>query len=224
MDKIKIYVVDDHSIVRQGIISMLSENSDYETLGEAANGHEFLRYLKDHKPHPHIVLMDINMPVMDGIKCTYELSRYYPEIRVIALTMVKQNSHIKKMLQAGAMGYILKSGDKLELFKAIETVFKGESFFSQAVSNEVMINMSRFKKKSSEVIDLSKREKEVLELIANDFGNKEIADKLSISIRTVESHKQNLISKTKTKSIAGLVIYAIKNNLIQMDDDPNIPE
>lgn len=224
MGKIKLYVVDDHKIVRQGIISMISENPDYVVLGEANNGHEFLETIKNAPELPDIVLMDITMPVMDGISCTMELSRNFPAIKVITLTMVKQNAHIKKMLQAGAVGYILKSGDKMELFRAIDSVYAGTSYFSPSVSNEVMMNMMRIKKKPTGLVTLSSREKEVLELIARDYGNKEIADKLSISIRTVESHKQNLIAKTNTKSVAGLIVYAVRNNLINLDQDPNITE
>lgn len=216
---INVFVIDDHQVVREGIISLIKENGRFVVLGEAANGKDTLSQIANMDPPPDVLLMDINMPVMDGIECTQEVFKQYGErIKVLALTMVKQSLHIRKMLQAGARGYILKNCDKLELFNAIEALFQGETYFSREVSQEVLQEMTKLKiaNKASSVISLSKREQEVLELIVKGLSNKEIAEKLHISIRTVESHKQNLISKTSTTNIAGLVVYAIKHHLVDI--------
>lgn len=217
-DLIKIFIVDDHNIVREGFKSIIQEYSDrFSFIGEASNGQEVLSTLEQFSDKPDIILMDVNMPEMNGIECTAQLRKLYPDIKVLALTMVKQSGHIKNMLQAGAVGYVLKDCDKEELTKAIEIVQNGGTYFSPAVSHEVMIAMTRIKKEvSKEAQKLTKRELEILGLIVKDMSNHEIADKLNISPRTVDTHKQNLLGKTHTNSVAGLVVFAIKNNLIDL--------
>lgn len=213
-------VVDDHQIVRSGIIALIQENEQLEVCGEANHGKEALEVIQRMSRRPDVVLMDINMPVMDGIHCTEALFRTYQgATKVLALTMVKQSMYIRKMLQAGASGYILKNCDKLELYRAIYAVNAGGTHFSQAVSMEIMNEMTRLRRDESlpEHAMLSKRELEVLRLIVKDMSNKEIADKLHISVRTVESHKQNMMSKTGTNNVAGLVVFAIKNNLAEIN-------
>ncbi|MTI21563.1 response regulator transcription factor [Fulvivirga sp. RKSG066] len=215
---ISIFIVDDHNIVREGFKSIILEYSpQFLFIGEASNGKEVLSMLSNMSLIPDIILMDINMPELNGIECTKTLSKEYPQIKVLALTMVKQSGHIKNMLQAGAMGYILKDCDKEELTKAIDIVYKGGSYFSPAVSHEVMMAMTRIKsEQSEEAKGLTKRELEILDLIVKDLSNHEIAERLHISPRTVDTHKQNLLGKTHTNSVAGLVVFAIKNNLIEL--------
>jgi DNA-binding NarL/FixJ family response regulator len=215
---IKLFIVDDHQLVREGIISLVKEIEEYfEFIGEAENGKDALLKLDNLEELPDIILMDINMPKMNGIECTAKLSSEYPDIKVIALSMIKQSAHIRKMLKAGAVGYILKDCDKEELKEALLAVDKGKAYFSPAVSQEVMHQFTRINKEpiDREVL-LSPREKEVLDLIVKDLSNQEIADQLHISIRTVETHKQNLLRKTGTNSVAGLVVFAIRNNLVEL--------
>jgi DNA-binding NarL/FixJ family response regulator len=215
MKKTRIFIVDDHPVVREGFVALLQEADRYWVSGQAGNGKEALERIDAMEFKPHVVLMDINMPVMDGMICTGQLLTHYPEIKVIALTMIKQSAHIRQMLESGAVGYILKSGSKQELYDAIDAVMDGRTFFSPAVGNEVMQQMTRLKQSGdSSLPRLSAREREVLELILNDFSNQQIADRLGISVRTVETHKQNLIQKTGTNSIAGLVVFAIKHDLV----------
>ena len=215
--RIPVFVVEDHQVVREGIISLIRESGEFQIVGEAANGKIALAKIEASVLRPEVVLMDINMPVMDGIACTRELfARYQGNIHILALTMVKQGLHIRGMLEAGASGYILKNCDKLELFEAIKKVQQGNPYFSQEVSQEVMNEMTKSTHQVSRKGGLSKRELEVLQLIVHDLSNQEIADKLYISIRTVETHKQNLISKTGTNNVAGLVVYAIKHQLVNI--------
>ncbi|MDX2250086.1 MAG: response regulator transcription factor [Bacteroidia bacterium] len=219
-DKIIVFITDDHQVVREGMISLLEENDLFTVLGEGKNGKDTLTKIAELEIKPDVILMDINMPVMDGIDCTAEIiSKYNGQIRVVALTMVNQVLHIRKMMQAGAAGYILKNCDKSELYKAIQTVYRGESYFSAEVGQIVMNEMVKINKpaNSYDQTSLTKREVEVLQMIAKDLSNQEIADKLHISIRTVESHKQNLLTKTGANSVAGLVIYGIRQKLIDPD-------
>ncbi|MBZ9728662.1 response regulator transcription factor [Salegentibacter sp. JZCK2] len=215
---VRILIVDDHQLVREGLISIVSTfQSSLELVGAAGNGVETLNLIQNMDPKPEVVLMDINMPHMNGMDCTREIKKFFPEVRVIALTMHNQSLHIKQMLKEGAHGYVLKDCDKEELKEAILEVAKGNTFFSRGVTNKVMMEFSQLKREMNnlDVSSVSPREKEVLNHILQDKSNKEIADELYISIRTVETHKQNLISKTGAKSIAGLVVFAIKNNLLE---------
>lgn len=207
-------------MVRDGFIAILNEYSDeFSFLGEASNGITLLHELKSIDTLPNIVLMDINLPKMNGIEATSHLSKEFPSIKVVALTMMKQTSYIKRMLKAGAFGYLLKDCDKKEFITALRKVYSGESYFSQSVSQEVMLELTKFKKNATvEYNTLSKREMNVLELIVQDLSNQQIADKLHISSRTVDTHKQNILSKTQTNTVAGLVVYALKNNLIDLPD------
>ncbi|MUP46007.1 response regulator transcription factor [Gramella sp. BOM4] len=219
MGRIRVFVMDDHKLVREGIIYLLKElNTSIHFAGSASDGKEgFDKITSMDKPDkPEVVLMDINMPEMNGIECTALLTKHYPEIKVIALTMLKNSSHIKRMLKEGAVGYLLKDCDRLELKRAIHAVHEGETYFSPAVAQEIMNHMTRLKKDKDTTANLSSRELEVLNLVVADNSNQEIADDLNISVRTVETHKQNLLAKTGTKSVAGLVVYAIKNDLVDI--------
>ncbi|MEG9328450.1 response regulator transcription factor [Salinimicrobium catena] len=215
--RIQIFIVDDHQLVREGLISIVTEfNEDFELLGTAGNGIEAINVIGELSSKPEVVLMDINMPRMNGMECTKKLKQLFPKIKVIALTMHNQGLHIKQMLKEGVHGYVLKDCDKNELKDAILEVAEGGTYFSKGVANEVMMQFSQLRKELNrkDVSILSPREKEVLALILKDRSNKEIADELCISVRTVETHKQNLISKTGSNSVAGLVVFALKNNLL----------
>jgi DNA-binding NarL/FixJ family response regulator len=219
-EHIRLVLADDHKIIRDGIRSLLQNEEKYVIEGEAENGEEALELVDELKPH--LVIMDINMPVLDGIDATKKITEKYPETRVLVLTMTSEQEHIKKMIEAGAGGYILKNSGKDELVSAIETVLKGQNYFSDEVKDAIMRNMvqrqSRNEKIAGEPVPLTRREKDVLNLIVKEFTNYEIAEKLFISVRTVDAHRRNLLEKTGARNTAGLVKFAIENKLYQDDD------
>jgi DNA-binding NarL/FixJ family response regulator len=218
-EPIRILVVDDHQMVREGIVSLVKEDADFQVCGEASHGKEALSLMETLSPPPQVILLDIHMPVMDGVDTARELFRRYEgKVGVLALTMVKQGMYIRKMLQAGARGYILKDCDKLELYEAIRAIHAGETYFTPAITQVVMDEMTRLRveDRPPEWVSLTPREKEILQLIVQDKSNHEIADQFSISVRTVETHKQNLLGKTGAKSVAGLVVYAIRYKLVDI--------
>lgn len=211
----KILLVDDHKLIRDALRSYFANDQEFEIVEEAGNGQEALVLLRE-KP-VDVVMMDISMPVMDGIECTQQIAEEFPQIRVLALSMMNDGQFIKKMLSAGALGYILKNSGEEEIKKALRKVAAGESYFSAEVNETVMQNMLKggVKRNHKLVVDLplTDREKEVLRLILKEYSNQEIADELFISPRTVDAHKRNLLEKTGSKNTAGLVLYAIEKNL-----------
>jgi len=213
----KILLVDDHRLIRDAIRSYMEDDADYEVVGEASQGQEAIRTMEE--TEVDVVLMDINMPIMDGLECTKEIVKRWPHIKVLTLSMMSDNQHIKQMMGAGASGYVLKNCTEKELKKAIKTVYDGDTYYSAEVTEVVMVNLMKNNstKTSNLVVDmpLTEREKEVLELIIKEHTNNEIADKLFISNRTVDAHKRNLLEKTGSKNIAGLVMYAINNQLFE---------
>jgi DNA-binding NarL/FixJ family response regulator len=213
----KILLVDDHKLIRDALNSYMEGDDEFEVVDEASNGQEALILLKSIKVD--VVLLDISMPVMDGIACAKEISTLYPDIKILALSMMNDNQFIKKMLSSGALGYILKNSGETEIKKALRAVYQGENYFSAEVNETVMQNMLKggIKRNSKLVVDLplTSREKEVLYLIIKEYSNQEIADKLFISPRTVDAHKRNLLEKTGSKNTAGLVLYAIEKDLFE---------
>ncbi len=213
----KILLVDDHRLIRDAIRSYMEDDADYEVVGEASQGQEAIRTIEE--TEVDVVLMDINMPIMDGLECTKEIVKRWPHIKVLTLSMMSDNQHIKQMMGAGASGYVLKNCTEKELKKAIKTVYEGDTYYSAEVTEVVMLNLMKNNntKTSNLVVDmpLTEREKEVLELIIKEHTNNEIADKLFISNRTVDAHKRNLLEKTGSKNIAGLVMYAINNQIFK---------
>ena len=177
--------------------------------GEASDGKQALIFLEKNPEQIDIMLTDISMPEMNGVELATEVNKKFPSVKIIALTMIKDSQYVKQMLQAGASGYLLKNAREKEIVDAVKAVYKGESYYAQEATKAIMDFMSK-KKQDSEVVAISKREKEVLRLIIDELSNQEIADKLFISIRTVEAHKRNLMEKTGSKTLAGLVKYAIK--------------
>ena len=210
---IKIILVDDHSMIRQGLKAFLDKDG-FEVVAEAKNGIEALELLKSNEVD--VLVTDIMMPEMDGIELCKAATDAYPEINVLALTMMNENYNIKKMLAAGAKGYILKDCTQEELRTAIETVGQGNTYYSQEVTTIIMEGLSgqpKPKKRLVTEIPLTNRETDILHLICKEKSNQEIADELFISNRTVEAHKRNLLDKTGCKNIAGLVLYAIERKL-----------
>mgnify|MGYP001799506451 CR=1 FL=1 len=205
----KILLTDDHKIIRTVLGKFLRESLQAE-ITEASNGIEAFN-LYDQNDFD-LVIADINMPKMDGIELTKMICEKNPIAKVVALSMMDDSVSIKKMLKAGASAYVLKEGDTRELLSAVERVMSGEKYYPQAVSEVIMSSLSDGKRSKSEA-KLTKRELEVLEQIFKEKSNQEIVDQLFISLRTVETHKHNIMEKTASKNLAGLVKYAISHKL-----------
>ncbi|MGD1889255.1 MAG: response regulator [Cyclobacteriaceae bacterium] len=220
MSSIDILIVDDHQMIREGIQASLSDTPDIRIVGEAGTGDEALEKLAAH-PSVKVVVMDISLgDGQDSTDITQKLLKQFPQIQVLVLTMHDEEAHITTMLQAGATGYLLKDTGMDELVTAIRTVSSGDTYFCKRVA-DTMMEKFMLKKKSVKVggipvEQLTKREREILQLIAEEFTNQEIAEKLFISPRTVDTHRRNLILKLNVKNTAGLVRYAIKQNLIDL--------
>jgi len=212
MKKIRLLLADDHGIIRDGIKLMLNKTSEFEIVAEANNGKEVVNYIEEHPDSIDVILMDINMPELNGIEATQIISEKHKNIKVLALTMHVEETYITNMLKAGALGYVLKESNKEDLIDAINTVALGNKYYSNEVS-VTLINslMNNGKSKSSE---LSDREIEVLTFITSGNTNNEIGEKLFISGRTVETHRRNILSKLEVKNTAEMIRYAIKNNLV----------
>ena len=213
MEKIRIILTDDHQLFRNGLRMLLEAFPEFEITGEASNGEEFLKILRNCPAD--IVLMDINMPDMDGIEATRQGLKICPSIAVIALSMYGEEEYYYKMVDAGAKGFLLKDSDISEVKEAILTVRKGGSFFSQELLYHV-IQKIKHRETETRSANLSKREKEILLKICEGYSNQEIAESLFISKRTVDKHRANLLGKTNSKNTASLILFAIKNKLIQI--------
>lgn len=216
MKKIRILLVDDHALVREGIRNSLANLEHIEVAGEARDGREALNFLKNNCLD--LVIMDISMPGMGGVEATQLIVEKYPEVNVLILSMHNEESRIREALQAGALGYILKNTSMKELLQAIETVAEGETYFTPEVSRKIMNQLVKGKDgyEKNQMVRLTKRETEILKLISEEFTNQEIADKLFISHRTVDTHRRNLIQKLHAKNTAGLVRYAIRHKIAQV--------
>jgi DNA-binding NarL/FixJ family response regulator len=210
-DKIKIIILDDHQMLIDGLKALLKTDKKVELIGESTSATAAMEMARKNKPD--IILTDINMPEMSGIEFTQQIKKEFPEIKIIALSMFGERSTISEMLQAGASGYILKNTGKEELINAIEKVAAGGMFFSDEVSAEMMKAMSSQAQKQ-EKINFTDREKEIIKLITQEFSNAAIGEKLFISERTVETHRKNIFRKANTKTVVGLVKFAIEHQLI----------
>lgn len=214
----KIFLVDDHKLFREGLSFVISQMKGFEVVGEASNGNVFLD-LSDNLD-VDIVLMDISMPGIDGIESTVKALEKHPSLKVIALTMFCDEEYYYKMIQAGVSGYLLKESGKEELEIALNTVVSGENYFSQKLLRNIILNMNNTRSFTKQVnhkdIKLTRRESEILKLICQGLSNAEISEKISLSLRTVEGHKSNLISKTGVKNSVSLVMFALKNHLIDI--------
>lgn len=209
---VKILIADDHQMFIDGLRSLLEGAQDITVVGEAANGQEVLD-LCDEK-EVDIVIMDINMPVMDGIQATRELLKKNPAIKILALSMYNDREYIADILKAGAQGYILKNTGKETLLKAIRTIESGESYLGEEVSKTLLNSFIRNPRQPQPIERLSGREMEVLECIASGHTTQEIAGQLFISKNTVETHRKNLLYKLKARNTAELVNNAYKQKLI----------
>ncbi|RMG78319.1 MAG: DNA-binding response regulator [Bacteroidetes bacterium] len=221
MNKIKVIIVDDHDIVRDGIKALLSTFDDIEVVNEFSNGDEIVRFFQEQPGFEvDVILMDVNMPY-NGIDTTQKLIECNEKLKILALTMHVEEMYIKKMLKNGAMGYVLKTCSRDELYEAIKSLHQGQPYFSKEASQMLMNQfMKNQKPKTSSLVtldDLTKREKEILKLIALEHTNQEIAEKLFISPRTVDNHRRNLLQKLGVKNTAGLTRFAINSGLLDED-------
>lgn len=212
MDIIKTILVDDHTLFRKGMRFLLDEYDDIEIIAEASNGKELLNILSKEKAD--VVLIDIEMPVMNGIEATQKAMELYSDLKIISLSMYGEEEYYYKMINAGAKGFILKNSDIDEVTTAIRTVMNGATYFSSDVLYNVVKNITEVSEKKENLPQLSERETEVLKLICKGLSNEEIGEILFISKRTVEKHRANLLSKTNCKNTANLVMFAIDNKLI----------
>lgn len=209
LKKARIFLVDDHQLFRNGLKFILNERNDMEVVGEASNGKEFLD--KVELMHPDIVLMDIGMPVMNGIEATKLALNNNPGLKILVLSMFSESEYYNSMIDLGVKGFVLKDVDNDELYQAINKVLNGGTYFSQELLLSIIKN-----KTSDQQIKLTRREKDVLNLICQGFSNQQISEKLWISQRTVERHRSNLLTKTESKNSISLVVYAIRNKLVKI--------
>ena len=217
MEKINVVITDDHNLFRKGIYSIIEDFEFVNQIYEAANGAELLDLLNKLTPRPDIVLLDIKMPVMDGIEASVKIKEHFPEVKILVLTMEDDEQIILHLITLGVNGYLLKNADPGELEMALSRLVTNEFYFPPDISKLLLLNMQHRKKnEENPVPELSAREREVLELICKENTAQEIADLLSISKRTVEGHRRNLLGKTGTKNMAGLVVFALKNKIINM--------
>lgn len=218
MPPIRIMLTEDHQILRDGVKALIA-SENIEITGEASSGMEMWKLLET--AQPDIILMDISLPDVSGIELTKLLSERYPSIKVLILSMFTDENFINQAIKAGAKGYLHKNTTREEMLIAIDTVYSGNDFYSDNISKIILKSyIEKAKLNSEEVLDphevLSKREIEILKMFAEGFINKEIADRLFISIRTVESHKNHIMQKLNLKTQVELVKYAIRHNLINI--------
>ncbi|MEN8224048.1 MAG: response regulator transcription factor [Bacteroidota bacterium] len=211
---IKILIADDHQLLIDGIKSTLSGVEDFTVAAEAGNGYQVLEKL-DAGTEVDVILMDINMPKLDGLECTKQVSRKYPEVKIIALSQYDEKRFVKRMVKNGAFGYLLKDAGKDQIEKAVRTVYAGEKFFCERLSIRMVEQELKSENTSSLFPKLTNRELEVLNLICKEFSSQEISEKLFISFHTVESHRANLMYKAGVKNTAGLVRWAVENDFIE---------
>jgi DNA-binding NarL/FixJ family response regulator len=213
MSDIRVLVVDDHAILRDGICSLLERQEGLNVVGEAGNGREALERVEELQPD--IVLMDVSMPEMDGLEATRRIKSAHPEIKVLVLTQHDNQEYINPLLQAGASGYVLKRSGGREVVTAIRQVYEHGVFLEPEVARQVLHNFSR----SAETPSLTEREQQVLKLAVQGKSNKDIARRLFISPKTVSVHRTNIMAKLGVHNSAELVRYAIQHNLVDIDED-----
>jgi len=217
MSKIKIILVDDHQIVRDGIKSLLSGNDRIQIIGEAENAEIFFEILE--AQIPDVVLLDISLPTLSGIEIAKILNSDFPQIKILMLSMYSSEDFIFNALKAGIHGYLPKNTTQKELLLAIDTVYNGEEYFSKNIADTILksyVNSAKQKNEQSNLDRLTNREREILQYIIEGDNNTKISEVLNISIRTVETHKTNIMKKLNLNSAVDLIKFAIKNNLITL--------
>ncbi|RYU79438.1 response regulator transcription factor [Hymenobacter persicinus] len=214
---INVMLVDDHPMVIEGVKMLLKEEADIRVVAQATDGAEALELLQQH-PEINVAILDLNMPRMSGLELARAVHAAHPQVRLLALSMFHDYASVTAVLEAGGSGYLLKNTNKAELSAAIRQVAGGQTFFSPEVGATLLANLPRAAGRgpgqSEPLAALTNREKEVLLLIAQEYTNSHIAETLFISERTVETHRKNLLTKTHSKSVIGLIQYAMRHKLI----------
>ena len=214
-DKKRIFIAEDQTIVRDGLRALLSSNPNFEVVGEAEDGRELIRNIEEY--NPDLILMDLSMPRMNGMEALKEVKKLLPDIKILVLTIHKTEEYILPVLKAGADGYVLKNDTQAELMTAIKSVLEGKSYLSPGVSQKVIegyLEGSKTVKTKSSWDTLTQREREILKLIAEGYKNREIADDLCISIKTVVKHRANLMEKLDLHNVSALTSFAIEKGLV----------
>ena len=208
----RIVLVDDHTLVRNGLRGLLERQEGYRVVGEAGSGEEFLAQLDTLEAD--VVFMDFSMPGLDGAQTTERALARRPELRIITLSMFGEESYYSRMVEAGARGFLLKDSDIGDVLEAVETVMEGGSYFSPQLLSSLTGRMRSRKDAADD--QLSSREREILVAVCRGLSNQEIADELFISKRTVDKHRANILEKTGCKNTASLVVYAIRNGIVEL--------
>jgi DNA-binding NarL/FixJ family response regulator len=208
-----ILLVDDHRILREGLRRILESEPGFQVVGEASDGEQAVKLASELRPN--LVLMDISMPRLSGVDATRRICDGNPDVKVLVLSMHEDRACVEQVLRAGASGYVLKDASTVELFSAIEAVCSGDSYLSPSITQQVVSALSRPGERTPRAdASLTNREREVLQLIAEGFSSKEIAEKLGLSLKTVESHRANLMEKLDIHKVSGLVRFAIRSGLV----------
>ena len=214
--KVRVLIADDHKIVREGLRILLEEHGEIEIVGEASNGEEAVEFSKELSPE--IVIMDIAMPLLDGLEATSHIKQANPDTNVLALTMYTTEEYVLQMLKAGASGYLVKTSATADLLAAIKAVQEGEVFLSPSVSHVVLRDYLRRSDEKKDGLDLlTQREKEVLQLVAEGRTNRQVAELLCVSVKTINIHRTNIMTKLDIHKVAGLVKYAIQKGMIKLE-------
>lgn len=215
-NKYKVFIVEDHQLFREGLKSMLNSRGDIEITGEAEDGLDAVRKIR--QIEPELVLLDLSIPKISGISVTKEIKRDLPQTKILALTIHESDQYVLEAFDAGVDGYCIKDASRQELMVAIDSVLQGKSYISPGISDQVIdgyLNGRKTLKEESNWDTVTQREREVLKLLAEGFANKEIATFLHISVKTVEKHRSNLISKLDLHNVAQLTAFAIQKKLIE---------
>lgn len=218
MGLIKILIVDDHELILSGLRDMLGSLENVKIVGEAINGQE--AFEKANILKPEIIFMDISMPVMNGIEATRLIIENLPQTKIIALTQHEESEYVMQVMKMGGSGYLLKNSKKEEFVEAMDAVMNGRKYLSQNISLKMLNTLAKEgagKKYEKEDVHLTKREKEIIQKIGDDLSNQQIADELNISLRTVETHRRNLMQKLKVKSVVALLKYAAQHGIIKFE-------
>jgi DNA-binding NarL/FixJ family response regulator len=219
-NKIRIVIADDEDLFRKGVAYLLKEQG-LDVMYEASNGIQLIQYLQGLKEYPDVILMDIKMPDLNGVEATKQVSRQFPEIKIIALSSYITSTFISNMLQVGAASYIPKNASPEEMITTIHNVAENGFYYNSFMRQHISQDRIKTLHNSKSIFDdnlLTKREYEILHLICKQKSAAEIGELLDLSPRTVEGHRNNLLLKTDSKNVAGLVLYAIRNSLIDLDD------
>lgn len=215
MEIVRILIADDHQLILNGISDMLRPIKQYKIVGRASNGKEAVE--KALLLKPDLIFMDISMPVMNGIEATKIISQKLPLVKILALTQHEEKEYVKQILKSGGSGYLLKNSKKDEFLDAIESVLAGKYYLSKEISEQMISDIITHEQGNSlenKAVTLTKRETQIIKKIADELSNQEIADELHISLRTVETHRRNIMQKLKVKSVVSLLKYAAQHNII----------